>query len=844
MSNKEDLQDSSPNKLTGNLLPLGSHPTAQDVAQQLSAIVEGSHDAIISKDLHGTITSWNPAAERLYGYKANEVLGKPVSILIPPDHADDFETLLGRLRRGEWVQEYETVRLTKDGRRLDVSLTISPVRNSQGQIIGASKIARDITERKRSEQALRESEARFRMVADNISQLAWTCDELGVATWFNQRWHDYTGFTPEQMLGLGWKQVVHPDYLERVIQSLKDAQRGGRAWEATVPLRGQDGVYRWFLSRAIPIPDSSGRIIRWFGTNTDVTELRAAQEELQQSKKQLEDELAALARLHGLSTRLLSATDLNEALVDVLDNAMAATGADFGNIQLLKQESAALEIVVQRGFNETFLEHFRSVNVADSSACAQALKAGAAIMIEDVNVDPEFAPHRHIAAVAGFRAVQSLPLRTANGHTVGMLSTHFRKPHTIPDRDRKLLDLYAKHAADLIERVKFQEELEKADRRKDEFLATLAHELRNPLAPIRNGLQLLRHTGTDIEILEKVRAMMERQVQHMVRLVDDLLDVSRISRNTFALQKERLELDSVVKAAVETSRPAIETANHKLIISLPSNPLLLEADPVRLAQAISNLLNNAAKYSEPGGRIWLTADSENDVIVIRVRDTGVGIPHESLPHIFEMFMQAKHTSERAQGGLGIGLTLVQRLISMHGGTVEAASEGLGKGSEFTIRIPALPAAELEAMEKPEQEKAMEPRSRRRVLVADDNQDSVESLAMMLRFLGHEVVTAHDGAEAIELARSFRPEVALLDIGMPKYSGYDVARYMREELGAASVTLVALTGWGQEEDRRRTRDAGFNHHLVKPLDFDLLEKVLEGETKAEKLSAEAYTVAAS
>jgi signal transduction histidine kinase len=370
-----------------------------------------------------------------------------------------------------------------------------------------------------------------------------------------------------------------------------------------------------------------------------------------------------------------------------------------------------------------------------------------------------------------------------------------------------------------------EQQLKDAAQRKDEFLATLAHELRNPLAPIRNGLHLMRLAGNDDALVEKARTIMERQVQQMVRLVDDLLDVARISRNKLELRREWLELATVVNSAVETSRPVVDAAGHHLEVSIPPEPVRLYADPVRLAQALSNLLNNAAKYSEPGRQIWLTAEHQNNQVVLSVRDAGMGIPQDELQHIFGMFVQADHSIENSRGGLGIGLTLVQRIVRMHGGAVEARSEGRGKGSEFVIRLPGVPAANAAEHNQTHKDDTWKSSAPLRILVVDDNGDSAESMALMLKFAGHTVAVANDGLEALEVAKTFQPHAAFLDLGMPKLNGYDTARQIRQQPWGNNMVLVALTGWGQQEDKRRSKEAGFDAHLVKPVDHRSLEKIL-------------------
>jgi PAS domain S-box-containing protein len=485
----------------------------------LAAIVMSSDDAIISKTLEGKVLTWNVGAERLFGYTADEAIGQPITIIVPPDRLDEERTILQRLTEGERIDHFETVRISKAGRRIDISLTISPIRNASDRIIGASKVARDISVQRQAEQALRD-----------------------------------------------------------------------------------------------------------------------------------------------------------------------------------------------------------------------------------------------------------------------------------------------------------------ADRRKDEFLATLAHELRNPLAPICNSLHILRRIGkSDPGTEQHVLEMMERQVNHMVRLVDDLMEVSRITRGMIELRKERVELDAVLRSALETSQPLIQAAGHHIAIAIPTASMMLEADPIRLAQVFSNLLNNAAKYTPEGGHIWITAHREENTVSVSVRDNGVGIAAEMLPRVFEIFTQVGvRPYRRSQEGLGIGLTIVRSLVQLQGGTVAVTSEGLGKGSEFIV---SLPLAKEFAVDEQGPESRQSSRLQFRILVVDDNYDSADSMSMMLRSLGAEVQVAHSGPAALRELETFRPHIALLDIGMPGMDGYELARRIREQSAFRDLVLIALTGWGQEEDRRRSFAAGFDHHLIKPMDIDTLQEVI-------------------
>ncbi len=368
------------------------------------------------------------------------------------------------------------------------------------------------------------------------------------------------------------------------------------------------------------------------------------------------------------------------------------------------------------------------------------------------------------------------------------------------------------------------EELAGADRRKDQFLAMLAHELRNPLAPIRNAVELMRQVENIDPAFQRSREMVERQVKHLARLVDDLLDVSRITHGSIRLRKEVVTLTDTVDRAVEANRPLLESRGHKLYVQLPPEPIRLEADPARLEQILSNLLDNAARYTMPGGRIWVTATQEGDEALIRVRDTGIGVPPDVLERVFEPFMQSDDSLARTEGGLGVGLSLVRSLVEMHGGRVEAHSPGLGQGSEFVLRLPARVPADLAV---PTAELAATAPRPLKVLVVEDNVDAAESLASLLRLWNHDVSVVHDGRTALDAARAQHPEVVLLDIGLPGLDGYQVAQRLRDEIGLDHTLLVAMTGYGQPEDRRRSHEAGIHHHFVKPVEPAVLRNLLAG-----------------
>ncbi len=528
----------------------------------------------------------------------------------------------------------------------------------------------ELTEQaQKAEQAASESEARFRMLADNMSQFAWTADATGWINWYNRRWYDYTGTTLEEMQGWGWKKVQDPDHVDRVVQRIQRSWDTGEPWEDTFPLRGKDGSYRWFLSRALPIRDEHGDVVRWFGTHTDVTEQREMANKITQQAEQLAGE----------------------------------------------------------------------------------------------------------------------------------------------------------------------------SRRKDEFLAMLSHELRNPLAPIRSAVHLLRmhERGNQNAIQQKAREIIERQVANLTKLVGDLLEVSRVVSGRIHLDLTTLDLSQVVKHAVETATPLINQHKHELVLHLCDEPIWTNVDATRMEEVLSNLLNNAAKFTPDGGRIevWCEGIPDDKVVQVRVRDNGMGIDEKLLPRIFDLFTQADRSLARSAGGLGIGLSLAHRLVELHGGTIEARSppKGCGVGSEFIVKL-AMTASPVAAAQVPPDE-AEPARNGMKVLIVDDNIDQVTMLAGALRMTGYAVQSAHTGTDGLKVSQQWRPDVVLLDIGLPGMDGYDVARRLRtmpldEADGGETfrVRIIAVTGYGRDSDIARAREAGFDAHLVKPYEFDALEKLLRPRGK--------------
>jgi PAS domain S-box-containing protein len=792
---------------------------AEESQRRLAAIVSSSDDAIIGKTLDGTITSWNAGAERIYGYPAAEVLGKPFSILVPPDHVAEVQDGARRLSRGERLDHYETVRRRKDGTLIDVSVSYSPIKDDDGHLIGTAVTTRNITEQKRAELALRESEAKFRLMADTIPQLAWMARPDGHIFWFNRLWHEYTGTTPEQMEGWGWQSALNPEMRLTVLERWRHSIAHGEPLDMVFSLRGADGVYRPFLTRVNPLRADGGRIVNWFGTNTDISEQQRAEAD----SRFLADASASLAGLTNYESTLQKVAGLavptfaDWAAVDVLDEAgklrrVAVAHIDPAKIELAHElhrrfppdpdAPQGIWCILRTGKSEIVTE------IPDE------------MLVESVK-DPELL---RIVRELGVKSYMGVPL-SVRGKVLGVITfIAAESGRRYSNADLAVAEDLAHRVAVAIENARLYDEVRQADRRKEDFLSLLAHELRNPLAPIRNGLEIVKLSGVSTPPIEMAIGMMERQVQHLVRLVDDLLDVSRLMRDKIELRRAPVDLAMVVARAIETSRPVIDAERHELIVQLPHDPLWVDGDTVRLAQAISNLLNNAARYTPPEGRIHLTVQPQGNSAIVCVRDTGIGVVREMLPRIFDMFVQAERITKVAQGGMGIGLTLVRRIIEMHGGTVAAQSDGPGTGSEFKIELPMLVRNAPPETKDRGANSAPGP-APQKIMVVDDNVDAAESLALLLQLGGNDTTVAHDGATALTLAASQPPDIAFLDIGMPQMDGYELARRFRAHPQLKEVTLIAVTGWGQDEDRRRTKEAGFDAHQVKPVEPDAIRQLL-------------------
>ncbi|MYN29193.1 hybrid sensor histidine kinase/response regulator [Duganella levis] len=567
-------------------------------------------------------------------------------------------------------------------------------------------------------------------------------------------------------------------------------------------------------------------------------ELELALQRKNQGQSQLETALSDAQLLHEISAMLIDENSIGELYQKLVEAATVIMRSEFGSMQRYDPTKGALQLIAQHGLDEEAVAYWQWVKPGRATTCGKALEVGERVIVSDFEACEFISGSEDLIAFrkAGVRAAQSTPLLTRNGRLVGMITTHWTSKQLPSARDLRLLDIIARQAADLIERnisaeaLRNQaERLLEADRYKDEFLATLAHELRNPLAPIKNGLTLLR-IGKP-EQAPRVVDMMERQLGHMVRLVDDLLDVSRISSGKVNLKHERVMLKAVIDIAVEASHPLIQANEHNFKLAIPEADVWLYADATRIAQIVSNLLHNAAKYTPVGGHIELAAEVAGGDVLIHVVDTGIGIPAAMLPQIFKLFAQVDGSAERSRGGLGVGLALSKQLAEMHRGRIDVVSGGDKLGSTFTLVLPIAQApgaavmSAAAAAHTPSDERSL------RILIVDDNVDAAETLGALMEEVGHSICVVVDSTKALAGALNFVPDVVILDLGMPYLDGFAVARQLRSEPGLGGVYIAALSGWGTDDDRRRTREAGIDHHMVKPVKLveivDMLSLVSAG-----------------
>ena len=714
-----------------------------------------------------------------------DLAGQPIRQALPEiDGQGFFELLDGVYRSGrQFVGTDMPVMLRRHaGAALEqrfVDLVFTALRDADGEITGLLVHGVDQTERKLAENRLFDSRERFAKIVGQAATGVVEMDTQGRITLVNQKYCEMLGYTEAELMGASVADVTAPDSLAPTLDRIDGLRAGGPGFVIDKHYLRKDGSLMPATSSVNALRGADGEFQGLVAIVLDTTETREAAEKLRASEERYRT--------------LFESMDQGFAILEMLFDTEGRP-ADYRFLEMNAMFERHTGLVDATG--KTARELVPDLDPFWFDTYGKVALTGEAVRFEN-----------EAAAIGRWFDVYATRIGGADSRKVALLFTDITARRHSEEQLRRL-------AADLSD----------ADRRKTEFLATLAHELRNPLAPIRSGLGVMRLAGDNPAALLKVREMMERQVGHMVHLIDDLLDIARISGGKLELKRERADLKRVLVSAVETSQPLIEAARHRLQVTLPEAPLTIDADITRIAQVVANLLNNAAKYTPAGGRIALSVRQDGAMAVITVLDSGVGIPADSLKSVFDMFKQVERHMERAQGGLGIGLSLVRRLVEMHGGTVSAASAGAGQGSSFEVRLP-LASGAAAAPAPRRQDAGTGQLAGLRILVVDDNVDAALTLSMILEAGGHVTRVAHDGIAALGAAKEFLPQVAFLDIGMPGLNGYETASAMRRTPGLEGVTLVALTGWGTDSDRLRSSDAGFDHHLTKPAQLRSVQDLL-------------------
>lgn len=728
----------------------------------------------------------NQAYERWFGHPSQQFLNRPMEEVLGEEAWGNISQQVAEVLSGKPVA-YEAEIPYQDGGTRWVTATYIPDLGEDGTVRGFVAHVNDITARRQAEEELKYQRSLLQAITNNAQTSIFLIDEDGHVLFTNPAAEEMTGYSQAEMAGNVLHRFVHPTHHPDGRPYLIDECPVRIGVSQQPSLRNQEDLFvhrdghfypvRWNARSVLRDGQAAATVIEVW----DITKEKRAEQELQEARRYLETIIET-------APNLIVVTKPGGEIV--LFNRACEVLTGYTWHEVVGQEGC--ELFVPSGDREELQGHLADSSRSSLSSPFESpliTKKGQRRLIE-------------------WRFSRLQP-RGEEGETL-LLSTG------IDVTERRHLEDTLRDQA---------ERLAETDRRKDEFLATLAHELRNPLAPIRMGLELMRISPADRSTLEETRDMMERQTKQLITLVDDLLDVSRVTRGRLELRKSRVLLAEIMQIAVESAQPAIEEARHTLSVDLPDQLIYLDADPNRLAQVVSNLLNNAAKYTPAGGRISVSASPQGREVVLSVKDNGIGIPVEMQRKIFDMFAQIDRPIEHGATGLGIGLTLVKSLVEMHGGRIEVASEGTHQGSEFKVWLPISSGISQQADPSDSAAEPLAMQAPLRVLVVDDNKAAAEMLTLVIETLGHEVQTAFDGQHALDLAEEFLPDVVVMDIGMPKMNGYEAAQAMRQEPWGESITLIALTGWGQEDDKRRTKEAGFDHHLVKPAEPAELQRLL-------------------
>ena len=784
------------------------HHTLRESEARYRAIVDATPACVKLVAADGTVLQMNSSG--LAMVEGDEsIFGRSIYSVIAPEDRERFRAFNEQVCGGVGgTLQYDIVGLKGTRRHLETSAV--PLATADRAFTHLA-VTRDISPQVTADRTLAEARARADYAVQAAGLGFWYCDLPFDELNWDWRVKAHFWLPPDARVTITtFFDRIHPDDRELTQQAIEASMRDHANY--AVEYRTVDpasGGVKWIRALGGTAYGAAGEPIRFDGVTVDITARKLEEERLEKILAREREQSRLLKHVADAALRINSAGTLDSVILVAAEEARDIIRAHIAVTELL-----ATEHHPQVSATSMSAEYRAAGKLAD---LARDLELTA--IVRETNLPVRIAAtERQLSRLAA-------PLISRSGRNLGLLSLADKFEGDFTETDEFILEQLAHLASVAIENARLYSEVREQDRRKDEFLAILAHELRNPLAPLRNGLQVLRMTAADPE-LDSIRTMMDRQLTHMVRLIDDLLDVSRISRSKMELRQTRVTLADVIRSAVETVRLAIDEAGHALEIALPTEPVYLYADLTRLAQVFGNLLSNSAKYTPRGGRICVSSELKGAMVAVRVEDNGIGIPGESLPRIFDMFSQVDRSIERSTGGMGIGLALVKGLVEMHHGSVEATSAGAGQGCVFTVRLPRMESAVQTTQQQQPQAGAIASGAGEKILVVDDNRDSAASLAMMLKLLGNEVRTAFDGLEAVELAAEFRPAVIFMDIGMPRLNGYEAARRIREQPWGAAVTIVALTGWGQQSDRLRSKQAGCDEHLVKPVNPTELEALLQ------------------
>jgi PAS domain S-box-containing protein len=784
--------------------------------ERFRAIMEQSPLSTQILDPNGTTLRVNRAWEELWGVTLDQLGGYNV-LEDPQLEPSGIAALLRRACGGDAVHlpliRYDPNQTLPDAsRRADPARWVRafayPVKDAGGHVREVVLVHEDVTEARAGQEKLRLSEERLQraLAAGRMNVWDWDLERDLVECSDNAR--DFWGIDVGS--AKDFLAVVHPDDHELLAEAGRAAFDGAGDYEAEYRLVDAAGQTRWVQSRGRVERGDDGQPRRLLGVTVDVMELKSAQE----NTRLLADAGETLgASLDYQSTLQNLARVVVPRLADWYAVDLVTESGELERVSVHHPDPARVALA-----NDLFTRY--PPRRSDDRGVWRVIDTGQPEWLADIPdellekgaQDPE---HLDIIRGLGLRSYICVPL-IARGATIGAITlVRAESGRQYTTSDVALAIDVARRAAAAVDNAQLYQRLRTEDRRKDEFLATLAHELRNPLAPLRTGLSLLQGS-TDRNVVRRTHEIMDRQLTHMVRLIDDLLDLSRVTRGKVQLERARVDLRSMVGIAIEASRPLIDGAGLQLVVRMPETPVIVDGDRMRMSQVLSNLLNNAAKFTERGGAVEVEMSDAGSDVEVRVTDSGIGIPKQMLTHIFEMFAQVGDAGARTQSGLGIGLTLVKRLVELHGGQVWAESDGPGRGSAFVIRLPRTDGAHADA-ERSHGAVTAASSQARRILVVDDNTDAAEMLATLLSMDGHDVRTAASGPAALEIVKDFNPQIAFLDIGLPGMSGYELARRIRTEPRLAGITLIAVTGWGQDEDRRQSKEAGMDHHLTKPVD---------------------------